>query len=222
MSNFEEIFIYNFDEKTWSGWTKERGIVKLSHHWTWLYSEEPAVIRECSRICKKRYVVLGKNLGDKYASRHGYIFLDSVYKRALDNVKNRSRNKPKKLSSEILEKRRRNSKSKFIQKIHEIFPYIPDEDAEGIADHTLDVAKRRVGATRKLSLEERVRRATVAHVRHVHTDYEMIFRELYDAYKEDREMDDFNEPFDKEAAKYVARSETAGKVREILKLWGPD
>jgi hypothetical protein len=80
-----------------------------------------------------------------------------------------------------------------------LYPRMPEDEAEEIVRHAFEVSSGRVGRSRQLALEERLRMATVAHVRHVHTDYDNLLDRM--------ERED-------------AREEIRDDVREKLREWG--
>lgn len=80
------------------------------------------------------------------------------------------------------------------------FPNIPSHSVENVLDHTLKKSSGRVGRTGTRSVEDKVRLAVVAHVRHKWTEYETLLR---------RGM-----PREK------ARAEVKGEIGKILQSWG--
>lgn len=64
----------------------------------------------------------------------------------------------------------------FKEAIMEQYPEIPSADAEKVLQQTLRKRSGRVGRTSTLSMEDKVRLAVAAHVRHVHTDYDSMVR----------------------------------------------
>lgn len=67
-----------------------------------------------------------------------------------------------------------------------------------------------MGRTATLDVSEAAKRAVVAHVRHVHTDYDAILDEQW--------FDDMTYE-DRQDSKEFARSEVAGEVARILTQW---
>lgn len=82
-----------------------------------------------------------------------------------------------------------------------LYPRMPDDEAGWIVRHAFEVSSGRVGRSGKLALEEKLRLATVAHVRHSHTGYDYLLETME---KED------------------ARSEVQGDIRAKLREWGGD
>lgn len=60
--------------------------------------------------------------------------------------------------------------------IRDLFPRIPDGDLEAIIDRAFQEGTSRVGNAEELSLPRRVQLATVAHIRHVYTDYDQLLK----------------------------------------------
>lgn len=80
-----------------------------------------------------------------------------------------------------------------------LYPKVPEDEAEQVVRHAFEVGSGRVGRSGKLALDEKLRLAAVAHVRHVHTDYERLLDTME---KED------------------ARAEIQADVRDKLREWG--
>ncbi|KAF8244265.1 hypothetical protein K440DRAFT_610155 [Wilcoxina mikolae CBS 423.85] len=57
---------------------------------------------------------------------------------------------------------------------------MPEKDREDIVAHTMKTSSGRVGRTQKICLPERLRLATIAHLRHNHTDYENQLLQIAD------------------------------------------
>lgn len=80
------------------------------------------------------------------------------------------------------------------------FPSIPPHSVELVLDHTLKKSSGRVGRTGTCSVEDKVRLAVVAHVRHRWTEYETLLRG--------------GMPREK------ARREVKGEIGKVLRSWG--
>ena len=91
-----------------------------------------------------------------------------------------------------------------------LFPSIPRDEAEIVARHTCQIGSGRVGRTTTIEIEEVARRAVVAHVRHMYTDYDKLL---------DEQCCDGMDYEDRQDAKEFARSEIAGDVARILSQW---
>lgn len=70
------------------------------------------------------------------------------------------------------EKKEEREVAKFTARILVEFPGCPPKEAEGIARHACATGSGRVGRSR--TADDPVRAAVVAHVRHAHTDYDML------------------------------------------------
>ncbi|TQV97813.1 hypothetical protein V2A60_006463 [Cordyceps javanica] len=64
----------------------------------------------------------------------------------------------------------------FEAAIREHFPDMPDADAEKVLQRALKKRSGRVGRTSKLDMQDKVRLAVAAHVRHSHTNYDGLVR----------------------------------------------
>ncbi|KAB8975999.1 hypothetical protein FH972_026878 [Carpinus fangiana] len=60
--------------------------------------------------------------------------------------------------------------------IKELFPRIPDEDCSSIVERAFQTGANTVGNAVELPLARRVQLAVVAHIRHVHTDYDVLLK----------------------------------------------
>ncbi|MEK6236957.1 MAG: DUF2293 domain-containing protein, partial [Planctomycetales bacterium] len=92
----------------------------------------------------------------------------------------------------------------FTQRIREMFPGIPNDAPETIAESTCQVGSARVGRSQRLVLDRKVRLAVAASARHSHTDYE---RRLHAVKGEKR------------AAHGRLRREIQPQVRSVLHQW---
>ncbi len=79
------------------------------------------------------------------------------------------------------------------------FPATPSDLVQRIVSHALVKKKKRVARTGTLSLEDKVRLAVRAHVRHCHTDYDRLLKDG--------------------VARDEARKEVLKKTLEVLKAW---
>ena len=70
--------------------------------------------------------------------------------------------------------------------IKELFPRIPEDDLEQIVKHAWEQGTNRVGTNSMLELPRRVQLATIARIRHAHTDYDSLLRAF--EWKEARTM----------------------------------
>jgi hypothetical protein len=58
--------------------------------------------------------------------------------------------------------------------LKQMLPSIPEKDAEDIVERAFEVGSGRVGRTAALSDDEKLHAATIAHIRHCHTEYESL------------------------------------------------
>ena len=86
-----------------------------------------------------------------------------------------------------------------IETLKQMLPGIPEDDAENVVKRAFEVGSGRVGRTSSLTDEEKLRIATLAHIRHCHTDYEAM-------------LDD---GIDREEA----RECVAGKIQRVYDKW---
>lgn len=94
------------------------------------------------------------------------------------------------------------TRSEFDAALRAQFPVMPEEDAEKVLRRALKKHSGRVGRTGKLGLEDKVRLAVAAHVRHTHTEYDTLVRG--------------------EKSREQARRAVYDAVREVLARWEGD
>lgn len=58
--------------------------------------------------------------------------------------------------------------------LKQMLPGIPEGEADAVVERAFEVGSGRVGRTSALSDEEKLHAATIAHIRHCHTDYESM------------------------------------------------
>lgn len=79
-----------------------------------------------------------------------------------------------------VEKRDDDTEEEFKRAVRRLFPRIPSEEVAKILKRALQKRSGRVGRTGKLDLDDKVRLAVGAHVRHCHTPYDKIINENRD------------------------------------------
>jgi len=102
--------------------------------------------------------------------------------------------------AEAVQKRDDAIYDKFEEVLADLFPKTPKELIPQILKHALQKRSGRVGRTSLVNLEEKVRLAVRAHIRHRHTDYDALLRA-----GESRE---------------AARSKISARINEVAKEWG--
>jgi len=104
------------------------------------------------------------------------------------------------------------------------YPNIPEQDITSIL-RSFIVGSGRVGRASALSLEDQIHAATIAHVRHTHTNYESILSKLnqqtYEEYHFDgMTREDYNEmKMEQENNRDLAREEVSEKIEQKLNEW---
>ncbi|KAF2088800.1 hypothetical protein K490DRAFT_10644, partial [Saccharata proteae CBS 121410] len=83
--------------------------------------------------------------------------------------------------------------------LHRLFPAIPPAAATQVLGHAFQKFSGRVGRTAQMGLEEKVRLAVRAHVRHVETEYEGLLKSGL--------------------GRKEARRKVWGKVEEVVRGW---
>lgn len=102
--------------------------------------------------------------------------------------------------SAVVEKRDGVVKNEFEDEILRLYPMIPPGEVPKILARTLKKRSRRVGRTGRLELDEKVRLAVTAHVRHCHTDYDKVVKGC--------------------KTKWKARDSTRDEVSRVMVSWG--
>jgi hypothetical protein len=107
--------------------------------------------------------------------------------------------------------------AEIVELVKKQYPGMPDFTAEGIVSHAFEVGNGRVGRSSDVDLDEQIRLAVVAHIRHCQTDYDEILARSGERDRgRRRERRDVWEPdFDRQAARDQVRKE----VQTILKEW---
>ena len=81
-----------------------------------------------------------------------------------------------------------------------LFPTIPKAEIQQVLKHSLKKHSRRVGRTNKVALQDRVKLAVRAHIRHVHTDYDKLLKQG--------------------VSRPVAREKIWDRLNEVARQWG--
>lgn len=102
--------------------------------------------------------------------------------------------------AEAVQKRDAAMEENFEDAIVKLFPKIPKTEIPQIIKHSLKKHSRRVGRTSKVALQDRVKLAVRAHIRHVHTDYDQLLKQG--------------------VSRTVAREKVWDKLNEVARQWG--
>jgi hypothetical protein len=78
--------------------------------------------------------------------------------------------------AEAVQKRDAAIEDNFEEAIVKLFPKIPKSEVPQILKHSLKKHSRRVGRTGTVALQDRVKLAVRAHIRHVHTEYDELLK----------------------------------------------
>ncbi|EAQ88904.1 hypothetical protein CHGG_05523 [Chaetomium globosum CBS 148.51] len=102
--------------------------------------------------------------------------------------------------AEAVQKRDAAIEDNFEEAIVKLFPKIPKSEVPQILKHTLKKHSRRVGRTGTVALQDRVKLAVRAHIRHVHTEYDGLLKHG--------------------ASRPVAREKIWDRLNEVARQWG--
>ncbi|POR39430.1 Uncharacterized protein TPAR_00373 [Tolypocladium paradoxum] len=145
--------------------------------------------RKCHAARETLYVVHSQRL--PVGLRAPKCILDEVFAEERDT---RSRRQA------AVEKRDGDTEEEFKRAVQRLFPRIPSEEVAKILKRALQKRSGRVGRTGKLDLDNKVRLAVGAHVRHCHTPYDKIINKNRD--------------------KVESRKAVHDEISRILQSWG--
>lgn len=102
--------------------------------------------------------------------------------------------------AEAVQKRDAAIEDNFEEAIVKLFPKIPKSEVPQILKHSLKKHSRRVGRTGTVALQDRVKLAVRAHIRHVHTEYDELLKHG--------------------ASRVTAREKIWERLNEVARQWG--
>jgi hypothetical protein len=102
--------------------------------------------------------------------------------------------------AEAVQKRDAAIEDNFEEAIVKLFPKIPKSEVPQILKHSLKKHSRRVGRTGTVALQDRVKLAVRAHIRHVHTEYDELLKHG--------------------TSRVTAREKTWERLNEVARQWG--
>lgn len=102
--------------------------------------------------------------------------------------------------AEAVQKRDAAIEGDFEQALKRLFPNIPKESIPRTVSHAVKKRSRRVGRSGTVQLDDKVKLAVRAHIRHEHTEYEQLLRQG--------------------KSREEARRQVWSKLNEIARLWG--
>ncbi|KAK3296327.1 uncharacterized protein B0H64DRAFT_397928 [Chaetomium fimeti] len=102
--------------------------------------------------------------------------------------------------AEAVQKRDAVIEENFEEAIVKLFPEIPKSEVPQILKHSLKKHSRRVGRTGTVALQDRVKLAVRAHIRHVHTEYDELLKHG--------------------ASRPTAREKIWDRLNEVARQWG--
>ncbi|KAK3956937.1 hypothetical protein QBC32DRAFT_57073 [Pseudoneurospora amorphoporcata] len=102
--------------------------------------------------------------------------------------------------AEAVQKRDAAIEGDFKEALKRLFPNTPEESIPKLVSHALKKRSRRVGRSGTVQLDDKVKLAVRAHIRHQHTDYEQLLRQG--------------------TTREEARKQVFSKLNEVARLWG--
>ncbi len=147
-------------------------------------------------LCRRKTLAAGQTL---YVVRAGSKTLGLRAPRDIVNEVHSEEHQTRATRRAAVVARDESTRSTFDTALRKQFSEMPTVDREQVLQRALKKRSGRVGRTSKLGIEDKVRLAVAAHVRHMHTDYDRLVRG-----KTSRED---------------ARKAVYGAVREVLASW---
>ena len=146
------------------------------------------------KLCRAQNVCIYSRMkkGARYNYATGYYVPKGV---ALEAEKRRvesaARREKERMRAAVYRAKR---EAKYVKEFRTVmakqFPGLPESEGEAVADRACEVGSKRVGRTKQLSLDEKVRLAVAAHARHEHTNYEELLGDTWtdEEYREVRSL----------------------------------
>ena len=169
-----------------------------------LASGDPALTRRASKHSPKKAVVVQWNRRRKRYERRGTLVepkaIDLAEAECAADAPERAKRRAE--AAVVREAEDRQYVVEFAAAIRQQFPNCPPDDEKTIAAHACEKHSGRVGrsAAAKELDAAKVRAAVVAHIRHIHTEYDRLLAA--------------NVP------RKVARDRIAEKLEQVLRRWG--
>lgn len=95
-------------------------------------------------------------------------------------ITEQARAKKRAVSAVYRTRREQNSRVEIKEMMLKMFPKMPPEEAGQIVDHAFMVSSGRVGRVSSVDLEDKITLAVRAHIRHTHTEYDMLLSQGWD------------------------------------------
>lgn len=147
-------------------------------------------------LCRRKTIAAGQTL---YVVRVGSKTLGLRAPRDIVNEVHSEEHQTRATRRAAVAARDESARSTFDMELRKQFADMPAADRQQVLQRALKKRSGRVGRTSKLGIEDKVRLAVAAHVRHMHTDYDKLVRG--------------------EASREDARRAVYGSVLEVLASW---
>ncbi|KAI5783981.1 hypothetical protein FPQ18DRAFT_266203, partial [Pyronema domesticum] len=162
------------------------------------------ITRMVKRLCKEEKmciytVIIG-------GGKIGLQVPVSVYITAVDLDKSTEATRKKAVDSKDTRERKEAMKC-----LTWLFTHIPEKDADRVVNYAFKKRTGRVGRTGTLALEERLRMATIAHIRHTHTDYDERLKAAGHGLSQEQ----------RKRNRRQARNAVTMKIQQVWTSWGP-
>ncbi|OAA70630.1 hypothetical protein ISF_02604 [Cordyceps fumosorosea ARSEF 2679] len=120
-------------------------------------------------LCRRKTMAAGRTL---YVVRSGSTTIGLRAPRHIVHETLQEERQTRDARRDAVTARNETTRCAFAAALRRQFPGMPAEDAEKVLQRTLRKRSGRVGRSSKLGIEDKVRLAVVAHVRHAHTEYD--------------------------------------------------
>ncbi|KAJ4150550.1 hypothetical protein LMH87_011296 [Akanthomyces muscarius] len=124
-------------------------------------------------LCRRKTLAAGQTL---YVVRAGSKTLGLRAPRDIVNEVHSEEHQTRATRRAAVVARDESTRSTFDTALRKQFSEMPTVDREQVLQRALKKRSGRVGRTSKLGIEDKVRLAVAAHVRHMHTDYDRLVR----------------------------------------------
>jgi hypothetical protein len=170
--------------KFWEKTYRPEDKVTIPAHYEFVESGVHFLTRTIKRLCEEQGLTVYTQMrkGREFSRAVGYHAPPDVIREAerLRDMTASQRAVQRTKSAAYRAKKECQYQKEFVQRIKELFPGIPPDEPEDIADRACEVSSERVGRSRQIDLDKKVELAVAAHARHQHTCYEECLQDIYD------------------------------------------
>ncbi|KAI5815635.1 hypothetical protein BZA77DRAFT_388319 [Pyronema omphalodes] len=176
----------------------------VKHGYIFVRAGNVYITRTIKRLCKQQKICLYTVIIGR--TTLGVQVPASVYHAAVELEKDTEAARRKAVDSKDIRERK-----EAMGCLKGLFTKIPEKDAERVVGYAFKKRTGRVGRTGNLPLEERLRMATIAHIRHTHTDYDERLKAAGPGLS----------PQQRKKNQEKARNAVTAKIEQVWTSWGP-